>query len=93
MLKEAQDRLDSWREGLASVSREDAEQLADRVRERLRADLDAPGALAAVDAVVQAATGDGSGSPLAEDVVDALLGVRLAQPAEAVDSTDARREV
>jgi L-cysteine:1D-myo-inositol 2-amino-2-deoxy-alpha-D-glucopyranoside ligase len=93
VLKEAQDRLDSWREGLASVSREDAEQLADRVRERLRADLDAPGALAAVDAVVQAATGDGSGSPLAEDVVDALLGVRLAQPAEAVDSTDARREV
>jgi L-cysteine:1D-myo-inositol 2-amino-2-deoxy-alpha-D-glucopyranoside ligase len=50
------------------------------VRERLADDLDAPGAVAAVDAWVAAGDGDDTGSPaLVRDLVAALLGVELAR--------------
>ncbi len=56
-----------------------ADELLATVRERLADDLDAPGAVAAVDAWVAAGDGDDSGSPaLVRDLVTALLGVELA---------------
>lgn len=78
-------RLLLWREAAARPEAEHAGSMApdavvERIRERLADDLDAPGALAQVDAWSRAQLGHGNGSgraglvPLA---VDALLGVRL----------------
>jgi len=49
------------------------------VRERLADDLDAPGALAVIDAWADTAlsVAESSGGPLVRDTADALLGVRL----------------
>ena len=65
-----------------------AETVLATVRERLADDLDAPGALAAVDRWAAAVTGapelpDGMAGPaaLVRDTVDALLGIALSNPA------------
>ena len=85
-LAAAVQRLSSWRAAVTSTSSAGGagadetgggEGVLARVRERMADDLDAPGAVAAVDAWAAAATpGDGSG-PLVRDTVDALLGIRL----------------
>ena len=97
VLAEAQARLDRWRAGGARgaagalagglvPSGASAVPAADavlaRVRERLADDLDAPGAVAAVDAWADAVlAGPGGAGPedaaLIRDTADALLGVAL----------------
>ena len=89
-LAEAQGRLARWRAATAAERGPDAAPVLAAVRERLADDLDAPGALAAVDAWAEAAgtasgwDGDArvdvvEGAPrLVRDTVDALLGVKLA---------------
>ena len=82
VLAEAQQRLDRWRRAVALAGESGlwgesglsgAEVLAG-VRERIADDLDAPGALAVVDAW---AAKPGRPGALVRDVVDALLGVSL----------------
>jgi L-cysteine:1D-myo-inositol 2-amino-2-deoxy-alpha-D-glucopyranoside ligase len=73
----AQHRLDTWRKALASASYDDAVELTDTVRTALADDLDAPAALAAVDAWATSASGDGSGTELVRDLLDARLGIPL----------------
>jgi L-cysteine:1D-myo-inositol 2-amino-2-deoxy-alpha-D-glucopyranoside ligase len=87
-LAAAQARLDSWRAavaaasavpGVPATSATSGTGVLAAVRERLADDLDAPGALAAVDAwadAVLAAPG-GTDGPLVRDTVDALLGIAL----------------
>lgn len=80
-LREAEERLGRWRDAVSREGGPPAEEMLDLVRERMADDLDAPGALRAVDAWVQqqATTGgDLTGAPgVASRTVDALLGVRL----------------
>ncbi len=76
-LSGAQQRLDSWRTAVGGASREQAEALAHAVRRALADDLDAPAALAAVDAWAGGEPGDGSGADLVRTVLDARLGVAL----------------
>jgi L-cysteine:1D-myo-inositol 2-amino-2-deoxy-alpha-D-glucopyranoside ligase len=87
-LKEAESRLDRWRDAVSRPAGPDGSATVAAVRERLADDLDTPGALAAVDAWVdeQLAASevgggdggrDGSGPQLVARAVDALLGVRL----------------
>ncbi|MBG0823792.1 cysteine--1-D-myo-inosityl 2-amino-2-deoxy-alpha-D-glucopyranoside ligase [Planomonospora sp. ID91781] len=77
----AEVRLARWRSaaGLETGPRADA-VLAD-VRARISDDLDAPGALAAIDGWAERALSEGGTDPqapaLVRDVADALLGVRL----------------
>ncbi len=77
-------RAATWRRALGAPG-PDAHQVLTAVRERLADDLDAPGALAAVDAwAARAARGDaptvdGAGDLLAA-TLDALLGVQLQAP-------------
>jgi L-cysteine:1D-myo-inositol 2-amino-2-deoxy-alpha-D-glucopyranoside ligase len=77
----AQDRLVRWREALSRPGGPDPEPTLARVRERLADDLDAPGALAAIDDWVQEQVttgGDVEGAPgVVSRTADALLGVRL----------------
>jgi L-cysteine:1D-myo-inositol 2-amino-2-deoxy-alpha-D-glucopyranoside ligase len=83
----AVDRLDRWRRAVAADRGPDADATLAAVRAALATDLDAPQALAAVDAWVQRAldgaaadeaADDVAGAPgLVADAVDALLGVRL----------------
>jgi L-cysteine:1D-myo-inositol 2-amino-2-deoxy-alpha-D-glucopyranoside ligase len=87
-LAAAQARLDRWRAAVAAASAVPGSPATSAtsgtgvlaaVRERLADDLDAPGALAAVDAwadAVLAAPG-GTDGPLVRDTVDALLGIAL----------------
>ena len=87
-LAAAQARLDRWRAAVAAASAVPGPPATSAtsgtgvlaaVRERLAYDLDAPGALAAVDAwadAVLAAPG-GTDGPLVRDTVDALLGIVL----------------
>jgi L-cysteine:1D-myo-inositol 2-amino-2-deoxy-alpha-D-glucopyranoside ligase len=95
VLAQAQARLDRWRAALAvavAPTRPTAQDVLATVRERLADDLDAPGALDAVDAWADAALGDaalaGSGgtgaagggpgdAALVRETVNALLGVAL----------------
>ncbi|TDC03716.1 cysteine--1-D-myo-inosityl 2-amino-2-deoxy-alpha-D-glucopyranoside ligase [Nonomuraea longispora] len=81
LMAEAERRLKLWRSATALPSGPRAGELLATVRECLAADLDAPGALAAVDAwATEALAGDGpdTGAPgLVKDLVDALLGVEL----------------
>jgi L-cysteine:1D-myo-inositol 2-amino-2-deoxy-alpha-D-glucopyranoside ligase len=81
-LRDAEARLARWRAATSAPSGPDAEPLLAIVRARLADDLDAPGALAAIDAWV--ADGEAGvsapvpGAPrLVRDLVDALLGVQL----------------
>ncbi|WP_165938755.1 cysteine--1-D-myo-inosityl 2-amino-2-deoxy-alpha-D-glucopyranoside ligase [Parafrankia sp. BMG5.11] len=83
----AVERLDRWRAAVVLPSGPDFRPVLAEVRDRLADDLDAPGALAAVDAWAAAALAAGSGSGSGEaddqapatvrDTVDALLGVDL----------------
>jgi L-cysteine:1D-myo-inositol 2-amino-2-deoxy-alpha-D-glucopyranoside ligase len=73
-------RLAAWREAAPFVAAEDVPVLADAVRKALSEDLDAPAALAAVDAFARAArdgSGAGDGAKAFAEVLDALLGIRL----------------
>ncbi|HYO17409.1 MAG TPA: cysteine--1-D-myo-inosityl 2-amino-2-deoxy-alpha-D-glucopyranoside ligase [Dermatophilaceae bacterium] len=81
ILLDAQDRLATWRAGLSGNGGPSADSVVARIRECLADDLDAPGALAAVDEWVRVSLAEGgteAGSPgLVGRAVDALLGVRL----------------
>ncbi|MCU1539798.1 MAG: cysteine--D-myo-inosityl 2-amino-2-deoxy-alpha-D-glucopyranoside ligase [Arthrobacter sp.] len=79
---EAKERLRDWREALPLAPAGSAAPLVARMRDALSNDLDAPGALSAVDDWARAARqggGDGAAgdSALVSDAVDALLGVEL----------------
>ena len=90
-LAAAQARLDRWRAAVAAASGPAASSgsppsqsspsagVLGAVRERLADDLDAPGALAVIDAWADTALSvmGSSGGPLVRDTADALLGVRL----------------
>jgi L-cysteine:1D-myo-inositol 2-amino-2-deoxy-alpha-D-glucopyranoside ligase len=90
-LAAAQARLDRWRAAVAEVPGPPAppapsvprtpfaEAVLAAVRERLADDLDAPGALAVIDAWADTATPvmESSDAALVRDTIDALLGVRL----------------
>jgi L-cysteine:1D-myo-inositol 2-amino-2-deoxy-alpha-D-glucopyranoside ligase len=70
-------RLQAWRTAAAASSGPAADALLAQVRARLADDLDAPGALAAVDAWA-AETGDEPAAPaLMRATVDSLLGIAL----------------
>ncbi|WP_049573267.1 cysteine--1-D-myo-inosityl 2-amino-2-deoxy-alpha-D-glucopyranoside ligase [Nonomuraea sp. SBT364] len=81
MLAEAEARLGRWRSAAALAAAPPAGDLLAAVRERLADDLDAPGALAAVDAwAAEALAGRGTdpdAPALVRDLTDALLGVAL----------------
>ncbi len=78
VLEGAVERLAAWRHAAGSAAEEDATALRDLVRQHLAHDLDAPAALAAVDAwAAGAVSGDGAGRQELVDVLDGLLGVRL----------------
>jgi L-cysteine:1D-myo-inositol 2-amino-2-deoxy-alpha-D-glucopyranoside ligase len=76
-LSAAQDRLAAWRAAVDGASRDQAESLVSAVREALGDDLDAPAALAAVDAWAAGERGDGAGADLVRSLLDARLGVLL----------------
>ena len=87
-LAAAQARLDRWRAAVAAASAVPGPPATSAtsgtgvlaaVRQRLADDLDAPGALAAVDAWADAvlASPGGTDGPLVRDTVDALLGIAL----------------
>jgi L-cysteine:1D-myo-inositol 2-amino-2-deoxy-alpha-D-glucopyranoside ligase len=80
VLEQALTRLATWREAAGRATRADVDVIRERIREHLANDLDAPAALAAVDAWADGlpahAAEDGGRQGLT-DVVDALLGVRL----------------
>ncbi|WIM93821.1 cysteine--1-D-myo-inosityl 2-amino-2-deoxy-alpha-D-glucopyranoside ligase [Actinoplanes oblitus] len=79
--KAGEQRLARWREAAAAPSGPSGAGLLDAVREALTNDLDAPAALAVVDAwadAVLSGAGDDTSAPaLMARTVDALLGVRL----------------
>jgi L-cysteine:1D-myo-inositol 2-amino-2-deoxy-alpha-D-glucopyranoside ligase len=89
VLEEAQVRLATWRAGLSGNGGPSADSTIARIRERLADDLDAPGALTAVDEWVQdtlQGKGDASGGSAGVEIgapglvgraLDALLGIRL----------------
>ena len=85
-LADAQRRLSLWRAGLSGNGGPPADPTIARIRECLANDLDAPGALAAVDAwaeeSMERAAGDPGGLELGAPglvgrALDALLGIRL----------------
>ncbi|GGO76356.1 cysteine--1-D-myo-inosityl 2-amino-2-deoxy-alpha-D-glucopyranoside ligase [Nonomuraea cavernae] len=80
-LTEAEQRLGRWRAAVALPAAPPAGDLLAAVRGRLADDLDAPGALAAIDAWAERALGQGGGDEsapgLVRDLADALLGVAL----------------
>ncbi|WP_426977833.1 cysteine--1-D-myo-inosityl 2-amino-2-deoxy-alpha-D-glucopyranoside ligase [Pseudarthrobacter sp. O4] len=78
----AKDRLRAWREALAVAPAGSAAALVARMRAELSNDLDAPGALDAVDEWARTAlngggTGAAGDAALVSDAVNALLGVEL----------------
>jgi L-cysteine:1D-myo-inositol 2-amino-2-deoxy-alpha-D-glucopyranoside ligase len=80
VLEEAVARLDRWRRAADAAAAADVVAVRDQIRVCLADDLDAPAALAAVDALAAAAhgsAGDAAARQGLADVVDALLGVRL----------------
>lgn len=76
-LREAQQRLARWRDAVARPTAAPAEPLIAALREALRTDLDAPAALAAVDAWAETPGDDPDAGATAARAIDALLGVRL----------------
>ncbi|WP_433251580.1 cysteine--1-D-myo-inosityl 2-amino-2-deoxy-alpha-D-glucopyranoside ligase [Actinomadura nitritigenes] len=76
-LRAAQARLDRWRAAVARPSGPSAGPVADTVRARLADDLDAPAALAAIDAWAAADGADASSPAQVRALADALLGVAL----------------
>jgi L-cysteine:1D-myo-inositol 2-amino-2-deoxy-alpha-D-glucopyranoside ligase len=81
VLKTGQERLARWRSAAAAPAGPSGEGLLSAVREAIANDLDAPAALAVVDAWAEAAlagVGDDSEAPaMLAQTVDALLGIRL----------------
>jgi L-cysteine:1D-myo-inositol 2-amino-2-deoxy-alpha-D-glucopyranoside ligase len=81
VLKTGQQRLSRWRQAVKASIGPSGIELLEQLRERLADDLDTPGALAAVDAWVDATladAGDDHESPaLMATAVDALLGIKL----------------
>jgi L-cysteine:1D-myo-inositol 2-amino-2-deoxy-alpha-D-glucopyranoside ligase len=81
VLKAASDRLERWRAALSGNGGPDPESTVAAIRSCLAADLDAPGALRAVDTWADASLSVGGevvGAPgVVARAVDALLGVRL----------------
>jgi L-cysteine:1D-myo-inositol 2-amino-2-deoxy-alpha-D-glucopyranoside ligase len=86
VLADAQGRLATWRAGLSGNGGPPADLTIARIRECLADDLDAPGALAAVDEWARQSLNDGSVEPARTDLgapgvvgraLDALLGIRL----------------
>jgi len=75
-LTAAEQRLDAWRTAMARAGTPPADALVDSIRIALADDLDAPAAVAAVDAWA-AADGSEDGGADARLGVDALLGVSL----------------
>jgi len=80
----AEQRLSRWRSALPRTSRTQAEQMLAEVRTAMARDLDAPSALAAVDAWAVRVAGNSpedtsaaEGAELAASTLDALLGIRL----------------
>lgn len=83
-LERAEARLERWRRAVSRPDAPSADALLVQLRERLADDLDAPGALAAMDAWAEAALDAPAGEPsdsgapgLAARALDALLGVAL----------------
>ncbi|KQB85584.1 cysteine--1-D-myo-inosityl 2-amino-2-deoxy-alpha-D-glucopyranoside ligase [Corynebacterium oculi] len=77
VLAEAEQRLARWREAARrGGSADHARAVVSAIRERLAHDLNAPGALAAVDEWARTCSEEGQGSAVVA-AVDALLGVRL----------------
>ncbi|WP_406674622.1 cysteine--1-D-myo-inosityl 2-amino-2-deoxy-alpha-D-glucopyranoside ligase [Nonomuraea sp. N2-4H] len=80
-IEAAERRLARWRSAVALPGGPPAGDLLATVRKRLAADLDAPGALAAIDAWADDALArpgsDPSAPALVKDLTDALLGVAL----------------
>ncbi|WIE74223.1 cysteine--1-D-myo-inosityl 2-amino-2-deoxy-alpha-D-glucopyranoside ligase [Curtobacterium sp. MCSS17_007] len=66
---------DAWASGDAPGHEDDADDAIARIRARVADDLDTPGAVAAVDTAIAAGT---RATPELVDLVDALLGIRLA---------------
>jgi L-cysteine:1D-myo-inositol 2-amino-2-deoxy-alpha-D-glucopyranoside ligase len=66
---------DAWASGADAGHADDAAEVVARVRARVADDLDTPGAVAAVDTAVAGGT---AVTPELVDLVDALLGIRLA---------------
>lgn len=81
LLTTAQARLARWREAVALPATPPADDLVLSLRTHLADDLDAPGALAAVDAwaaqALERRSTDTAAPALVRDAVDALLGVAL----------------
>jgi L-cysteine:1D-myo-inositol 2-amino-2-deoxy-alpha-D-glucopyranoside ligase len=80
-LTAAEDRLSRWREAVRLNAGLNADEVLTQIRAALALDLDAPTALAAVDAWAGASTaidGDDTDAPaLVAQACDALLGIRL----------------
>ena len=86
-LEAAEARLARWREAVSRPDAPSADALLQRLRERIADDLDAPGALAAMDEWAEAALtapavpapgeADSAAPGLASRALDALLGVAL----------------
>jgi L-cysteine:1D-myo-inositol 2-amino-2-deoxy-alpha-D-glucopyranoside ligase len=76
-LKRAESRLATWRAAADRSCEADAERLVSDVRRHLANDLDAPGALEAIDAWAGTAQSDGTGCGDVCDLLDARLGIRL----------------
>ncbi|GLX96946.1 cysteine--1-D-myo-inosityl 2-amino-2-deoxy-alpha-D-glucopyranoside ligase [Herbidospora sp. NBRC 101105] len=76
-LAEATARLGRWRAAVARERGPSGAELLERVRDRIADDLDAPGALAEIDAWAAAEGDDARAPELVRDVADALLGITL----------------
>ncbi|GAA3113405.1 cysteine--1-D-myo-inosityl 2-amino-2-deoxy-alpha-D-glucopyranoside ligase [Planomonospora alba] len=80
-LASAEVRLARWRSAAGMEAGPEAGRVLDGVRARISDDLDAPGALAVIDAWAEQALSEGGTDPqapaLVRDVADALLGVTL----------------
>lgn len=79
-LTHATERLGRWREAASLAETLDVTALVTAVRTALRTDLDAPAAIAAIDAWVGASLsveGDDDGADTFVQLVDALLGIQL----------------
>jgi L-cysteine:1D-myo-inositol 2-amino-2-deoxy-alpha-D-glucopyranoside ligase len=81
VLARATAQLESWRAALPQADEESASALTSDIRAALARDLDAPGAVAAVDRWAEKARTSGEGTPAGAAQVtaalDALLGIRL----------------
>jgi len=75
-LTRGEERLEAWRTAVARSTTPPADDLVDSLRVALADDLDAPAALAAVDAWA-ATDGSDDGGAAVRQAIDALLGVRL----------------